>query len=181
MQLSSLFLFCYFVAALGIITNDTSAEEGHRIYQRGFTEGKLLHYVGKAERELRIYIYPIPETSPSFEVPFGLLHFEIERSFTTYLRNLQKASEKLSESDDSRAGMIVSDPEQANVFIIEQYYLSTQWKSEAQGEQHLSIVIDNVLNLPYYKRNGGIDHFFFGLFDKGKCSVGYASFPNNLK
>lgn len=76
--------------------------------------------------------------------------------------------------DDHRRNLVVDDPEQANVFIIDHDWVSVSRKHCSLAiEKHLTPIINNVIyNYPFFNRSFGRDHFFFAVYDNGAfCSL----------
>lgn len=85
--------------------------------------------------------------------------------FRLYLSSYANDTRYKISDDDSRKHMIVSDPEQANVFIINHDWIRTnRYHCEEALEKHLVPIVNNIVdNYPYYNRSQGLDHFFLGL------------------
>jgi hypothetical protein len=144
------------------------------IYLNDFTEEKLLNSIHVAEHELRIYIYNATDVFRPIELKNSLKHFRSEYLFIDYL---QMISDSNVESDHRKA-MIVSNPDQANVFIIEHKVFNGKFHSVDEMVLYIRAVVDRVVNdLPYYKLHGGKDHYFFGVHSNGKLGYALAYHP----
>lgn len=65
---------------------------------------------------------------------------------------------------DPRKSIIVTDPEQANAFLIDHEWIrATRNHCDTTIQDHLVPIINNVIdNYPYFNRSQGKDHFFLG-------------------
>lgn len=72
-------------------------------------------------------------------------------------------------SNDSRVSMIVKNPDEANVFLIDHDWIRYNMKDcGASITKHIAGIVHNVVDLhPYYNRSGGKDHFMMAAYDKG--------------
>lgn len=142
--------------------------ENSQIFWNKLSDDEMMNFVKTAEKQLKIFIYPIPSDAET-DVPGEqlLAHFRTEYLFRKYLQELSTAPE-LS-SDDPRRVMIVSDPNQANAFVIDHNWMKlTRHRCGEVTERHLIPIITNVLeNYPFFKRSQGRDHFFMAVYDKG--------------
>jgi hypothetical protein len=129
----------------------------------GLSEEMLISSIQAAEKDLKIYIYDIPRHLQREHNPLETLyHFSAEFLLIKYFRSLRNVP-----ADDSRSGMIVDDPEKANLFFIN-HCLETCRLQPDEKSPYMKGIIDNVLfNYPFYNRSGGRDHYFFGLYDHG--------------
>lgn len=134
-------------------------------------EKDLLHLVMRVQRELRIFIYPLPDNilkagSGGDSIP----HFSMDYKFRQYLDHQHQ------ESNGSFSQILVTDPNFANAFLIDHHHSVLQFHAKSGCSQivrnHLIPILDNVIyKYPYYNRSGGADHFFFATYDKGEiCS-----------
>jgi len=136
---------------------------------RNINESQLIDLVRRAYGEVRMFIYPIPpEVLPSYKTPVMLTHFKLEHKFTEYFKQLHNLSIQNSSSFKS---ILVSDPSEANVFLIDHWTLRMAFFGEKEAPKiwsHLKAIVENVIkNYPYYNRSQGYDHFFIATSDHG--------------
>jgi hypothetical protein len=123
----------------------------------------LLNLVKSGERNLKIFIYPVPD-----ETSVPLPHFDLEFSFPHYLYRLHRF-----QSDDSRYNMLVTNPEEANAYLIDCRWISHIHSPNRQNNidptvSYLLPIVNKVINsYPYFNRTMGADHFFIQTFDNG--------------
>jgi hypothetical protein len=65
--------------------------------------------------------------------------------------------------------MIVTNPDEANVFLIDHEWLRYTMKDCGESiAHHMARIVHNVVDLyPYYNRSGGRDHFMMAVYDHG--------------
>lgn len=161
-------LICWGVATFGngfaILRNYTSPLlRNSSVFWNNVGDEEVARKCDKAESQLRLYIYPIPAGAARANTESSILaHFMLEVGFFRYLLKQQKHV------------TVTSDPSNANAFFIEHHmiHLSAQSGVGDRGcadiEQHLRLIVDNVIIAqPYYNRSGGRDHFFFSVYDHG--------------
>ena len=135
------------------------------------TDKMFLNALRAVERDLRIFIYPIPpEAQPEKRPPFMEDHFRIQYLYPDYLREMITSESNNSftrnEQDFRKEIVVVSDPQKANAFIIDNWWFG--YGCQTVAEKHLIPIINNVINsYPYYNRSFGSDHFFFAVYDNG--------------
>ena len=135
---------------------------------RNMTENDLLQLVNNANIDLRFFIYPMPtRTYLSNKDSLLLSHFRLEHKFIEYLQINHALNIKINNS--AFKPFLVSDPEEANVFIIEhrQLKLSSLGGGECDNllHKHLAVIVDNVIfNYPYYNRSNGWNHFYMAMY-----------------
>ena len=135
---------------------------------RNMTENDLLQLVNIANIDLRFFIYPMPKKAYlSNKDPLLLSHFRLEHKFIEYLQINHALSIKINNS--AFKSFLVSNPEEANAFIIEhrQLKLSSLGGSECDNllHKHLSVIVDNVIfNYPFYNRSNGRNHFYMAMY-----------------
>lgn len=129
----------------------------------------FLQFIEQAEKQLKIYIYPMPKgIHVSVDDNELMGHFRIENLFRKYLKSL---SSHLS-SNDSRHAMVVDDPNIANVFLIDHDWmkLTSQIDCNWINDGYMQHIVRNVVDLnPYYNRSQGKDHFFLAVYDNSYC------------
>jgi hypothetical protein len=130
------------------------------------TDERLLSFIQHAELGTRMFIYPV-EVRGIFSTR---LHFRSEFTVLKYFQLLQKLPQ-----EDHRKHMVVADPEKANIFLIEHYTenfdppVGTDKQVEKFREIYALKVVNSVITaFPFYNRSGGRDHYFLGVYDKGK-------------
>lgn len=139
-----------------------------QIFWDNLSDDQMLENIKIAEKALKIFIYPIPDEAKLEQHHEDLLpHFKTEYLFRKYLQDVASTSQV--SASDARKLMLVSDASQANAFIIDHNWMRlTRTKCDMVTEKHLVPIINNVLhNYPYFYRNGGRDHFFMAIYDKG--------------
>lgn len=138
---------------------------GNSIYLDNISEDLLVESIKLAEKELRIYIYNTSDVNyHNIELKDSLKHFRTEYLFVDYLEMIFQDANH----DDHRKKMIVRNPNDANVFIIDHRVFNGKFNSVDEMVLYIRAIIDHVINdLPYYKRNGGEDHYFFGVHSNG--------------
>lgn len=165
----SLLLLCSQNLALDLSDHDDSPQES--IFFDFKNDNELLELIYLAESQLKIYIYPVPESgrlSSSEEDMLG--HFRIENLYRKYLTALGSHVSV----DDPRHNMVVDDISQANAFIIDNDFmrLTRVTKCEPILTKHMKSITDNVIHHHlYYNKTNGADHFFMAVYDKGYCGV----------
>ena len=135
--------------------NEKPSEKHADIYLRGITEEMVFSSIHYAENELRIFIYNSTDVFRPIEIKNSLKHFRSEFLFVDYLQ-------MISDSDDvgdHRKKMIVTNPEHANVFLIEHKVFNGKFDSVDEMVLYLRAVVDRVVDGPYYKLHGGKDHY----------------------
>jgi hypothetical protein len=134
------------------------------VYIHDITEESLFNAVKLAENEIKIYIYNATDAFRSIPLKNSLKHFRSEYLFTEYLTMISKSTDH----QDHRKNMIVTNPEHANTFLIDHRVFNGVFSSVDEMVLYIRAVIDRVVDeLPYYNRNGGKDHYFFGVHSNG--------------
>ena len=148
------------------------------------SEDNLLELISRAERELKIFVYPIPKKArrctmqkidgrqTGFPPSSGRMRemFQMEQMLPRYLRSIA-----------------TDDPNEADVFIIDHEWLCLRigneefmrrdvgpgffkvpFMGETIARQHLKPIFDNVVfNYSYFNRSLGHDHFMTSVMDNG--------------
>jgi hypothetical protein len=175
MWLRLVFAMSLTLMKVNALTND----EGHEIHnnpnKRGgneidvpglfynFNHQELLNLAKTAERNLKFFIYAVPD-----EISVPQSHFNLEYTFPHYLYGLHD----LFKSDDPRYNMLVTNPEEANAFLIDCRWIAHVHKRPS-GEQDATVsylipIVNKVINdYPYFNRTMGADHFLIQMFDNG--------------
>ena len=109
---------------------------------------KLLELVKGAEESMKLFIYPMPVSNEIMNKAYiNNRNSDLDFLLSRYFR--QKFSD-----DDSRRGILVTNPDEANAFLIDH-----RW-GIGTLDGHLKPVINNVIqSYPYFNRSGGHDHF----------------------
>lgn len=145
----------------------------HHVYY-DHDERTLLHWIKVAERDLRFYIYPMPQFRENEIQRECGGHFGYECGLPNYLRSL-KANIHPDEPAGSRDHFVVDNPNEANAFIIEMYWSIKAFVYPGEFsncsdfiEHRLRPTIETVVDKhPYYNRSGGRDHFMMSSIDNG--------------
>ena len=155
-------------------------EANQAIFWDNLSDEQMIEKIVKAEKELRVFIYPIPEHAHVRHQGDDLLpHFQSEFLYAKYLADL--SGPVLAEGDPRKA-ILVTDPSQANAFIIDHYYLRLyKGHCDKVTKHHLVPIIRNVIeNYPYFNRSYGYDHFFMAAYDNGAfCQLECATDETN--
>jgi hypothetical protein len=133
------------------------------VFNHPFTEETLLSAIADAEQQLKIYLYEVPHQAGggSIELKNALNHFKSEYLLMDYFRSAVYRVGKRSKS------MCVTDPEDANTFLIVHHVYTGVFENMVDQVNHLKSVIDAVLQLPYYDKNEGRDHYFMAVHATG--------------
>jgi hypothetical protein len=145
----------------------------------GMSENELLAAVSRAESELKIHIYPIPDAlfKPATNAKMSPA-YELDRNFATYIRE----AEHNFDLADPRHNLLAKEANDANAFLIDHHSLlyrrclETNCNGDVSGkniyDHYLGPIISAVVDdNPYYNRNEGIDHFIMALNRKGTTWV----------
>jgi hypothetical protein len=135
------------------------------IYVQDITEESLFNAIKLAETEIKIFIYNATDVYRPISLKNSLKHFRSEYLFTDYLQLISESSNH----QDHRKKMIVTNPEHANTFLIDHRVFNGQFFSVDEMVVYIRTLIDRVvLDLPFYNRTGGKDHYFFGVHSNGQ-------------
>ena len=152
--------------------------KSNELYYSTDGEQILLNWIAAAERHIRIFIYPIPDSNVNITEQEHLRkktrkvfsHFLSELVFPSYLKEIQRKSSRYSNAD-YRKHLIVDDPAEANIFLIDHHWVT---KSDLYPnctsffQQHLFPIINNVVdNYPYHNKSDGKNHFMMSVYDNG--------------
>lgn len=147
------------------------------------SEERLLELIDRAERELKVFVYPFPPTARRCDMSRGgYIHqasmpkqmFQMELLLPEYL---QKHS-LVSTLNGSEADLFMVNHEWICLRIAneETHWRRdkkrtggiNKWTGEAIAVEHLKPIFDSVLiDYPYYNRSGGKDHFMTMIYDNG--------------
>ena len=150
-----------------------SCHSNENIYLSNINEEFLFSSLYFIESDLKFYIYNTNKIFRSIELKHSLKHFRSEYLFTNYLKMLVN----LTSSSDHRKNIIVTNPEDANIFLIDHKLFNGIFQDVEEMTLYIKTIIDHVLNdFPYYQRYGGSDHYFFGVHSNGENNVTFYSF-----
>ena len=148
------------------------------------SEDNLIELIERAERELKIFVYPIPQQARRCKMR------KIDGRFTGFppssgrMREMFQMEQMLPRYLQSIA---TKDPNEADVFIINHEWICLRvgneeferrdfgplfpkqpfW-GETIAREHLKPIFDNVIfNYPFFNQSFGHDHFMTNVFDNG--------------
>jgi hypothetical protein len=114
---------------------------------------------------------------PQRIVKKDLGHFILQDSYIAYSKDILSNKTVFPEKDP-RNSMFVTDPELANVYIIDHRWVGT-YCPVVLNDHLIPIIHDVIHKYPYFNRSYGHDHFFFAVYDSGPvCLPACASFDN---
>ena len=148
------------------------------------SEAKLIELIERAEQELKIFVYPMPEQARRCKME------KIDGRMTGFppssgrMREMFQMEQMLPRYFTTIA---TKDPNEADVFIIYHEWICLRvgneeferrnfgprfskepFFGETIAREHLKPIFDNVIhNYPYFNQSYGHDHFMTSVFDNG--------------
>ena len=120
-----------FAFILGCQVEESTSAATSDIFHPHLTKQLLLDLINIAEKELKVFIYPIPDHVEKYEDENPSdwqeckgreheLHFCIEELFPRYLQDVR---DNFAMYPHLKTNFVVHDPEQANAFVIDHTWL----------------------------------------------------------